>query len=209
MKPFNIPSGYGESELTEKRSRFIGRLWQISSEEEAKELIRKTEKQFHDARHTCWCYCLKEGAIERYSDDGEPQGTAGQPMLEMFRKRGIQNYCCTVTRYFGGILLGTGGLVRAYTGTAALALEQAGISEVRLWRIIETECAYNLLERVRIIVSNNGGIIQDTDYGTAILISALLPAENAESFCNQITDLSSGTAFCMDAGEKMMAARIQ
>ena len=122
---------YAEEELVEKRSRFIGRVWPIHSEEEARQHIQETAKEFHDARHTCWCYQLHETAVERYSDDGEPQGTAGQPMLEYFRNKGIENYCCTVTRYFGGILLGTGGLVRAYTGAAILPPPKRGSACIR------------------------------------------------------------------------------
>lgn len=206
MEPYLIPTTSCEVEMVEKRSRFIGRLWPVESEEEARARIQDTGKQYHDARHTCWCYMLREGGIERYSDDGEPQGTAGQPMLELFRKKGIQNYCCTVTRYFGGILLGTGGLVRAYSHTAGLALEASGISIVRLWQVIETECSYSLLERAKLTAESCGGFVENVEYSASILMTVLVPAENAESFCQRITDLSSGTAFCLPAGERFMAA---
>jgi len=110
-----VPTAPSEAEFVEKRSRFIGHVWPVESEEEARAYIEQMKKKYHDARHNCWCYRLKEGGVERYSDDGEPQGTAGQPMLGVFQKEGIVNVVCVVTRYFGGILLGAGGLVRAYT----------------------------------------------------------------------------------------------
>ena len=104
-----IPFSAAQSEFTEKRSRFIGQVWPVSSEEEAQERIRSAKKKYHDARHNCWCYILGDTVL-RYSDDGEPQGTAGQPMLNVFQREGVGNVCCVVTRYFGGILLGAGGL---------------------------------------------------------------------------------------------------
>ena len=108
MTEYYIPTGSSETEFTEKRSRFIGKVWRVESEDEARAKIDETKKRHHDARHNCWCYILQNPAVERYSDDGEPQGTAGQPMLEVFRREGITNLCCVVTRYFGGILLGAG-----------------------------------------------------------------------------------------------------
>ena len=130
MTEYWIPTAPGEAELVEKRSRFIGHVWPVESEEEARACIESVRKQYYDARHHCWCYRIKEGGVERYSDDGEPQGTAGQPMLNVFQREEVTNVCCVVTRYFGGILLGAGGLVRAYTQGAKSALDAAGISVV-------------------------------------------------------------------------------
>ena len=114
MESYLVPGEYGEAELVEKRSRFIGQVWRVETEEEARERVEQVRKKYHDARHHCWCYLLREGGVLRYSDDGEPQGTAGQPMLNVFQKEGVANAVCVVTRYFGGILLGAGGLTRAY-----------------------------------------------------------------------------------------------
>ena len=124
MTTYLMPAGFGEAELVEKRSRFIGRVWPVETEAQALEHIEQMRKQHHDARHNCFAYCVRDGGLMRYSDDSEPQGTAGQPILNVFRGREITNFCCVVTRYFGGILLGTGGLVRAYSEAAKLALEQ-------------------------------------------------------------------------------------
>ena len=153
-----VPFGEGEAEYVEKRSRFIGHVWPVDSEEEARRRIEETRKRHYDARHNCWCYVLREGNVMRYSDDGEPQGTAGQPMLNVFVREEVTNVCCVVTRYFGGILLGAGGLTRAYGGTAKLALNEAGISRMRLWATLAIPCAYSQYERVKLLVEGEGGI---------------------------------------------------
>lgn len=105
MTEYYIPTGPGDAEYVEKRSRFLGKVRHVESEEEARAFIEAMKKQYHDARHNCWCYLLKNGVL-RYSDDGEPQGTAGQPMLEVFNREGVTDVVCVVTRYFGGVLLG-------------------------------------------------------------------------------------------------------
>ena len=125
MTTYLMPDAFGEAELVEKRSRFLGHVWPAQSEEEARARIEEMKKQYYDARHNCWCYLIRDGAV-RYSDDGEPQGTAGQPMLNVFQAGEITNAVCVVTRYFGGVLLGAGGLVRAYSAAAKAALDAAG-----------------------------------------------------------------------------------
>ena len=105
MDSYRIPTKSGASEYVDKRSRFLGLVRPVGSEDEARTIIAACKKQYHDARHNCWCYLLRDGT-ERYSDDGEPQGTAGIPMLEVFRRAGVTNVVCVVTRYFGGVLLG-------------------------------------------------------------------------------------------------------
>ena len=127
MDSYRVPARDAESEFTEKRSRFISRIWTVADEAEARARIDETRRKYYDARHNCWCYILRESGIVRYSDDGEPQGTAGQPMLNVFQREEITNVCCVVTRYFGGVLLGAGGLTRAYTRGAKDALDAAGV----------------------------------------------------------------------------------
>ena len=152
MSALKVPAGHGESEYIEKRSSFLGVVEPVSSEEEARAVITAIKKQHRDARHNCWCYLIQGGA-ERYSDDGEPQGTAGIPMLEVFRKAGVSNAVCVVTRYFGGVLLGAGGLLRAYTKAAKDALENAGITEVIPMRELILRCPYSLLDRIRLEIA--------------------------------------------------------
>jgi len=202
MDRYLVPAGYGETEFVEKRSRFIGQLWRVESEEEARARIEETKKKHYDARHNCWCYALREGGVLRYSDDGEPQGTAGQPMLNVFLKEDVTNVCCVVTRYFGGILLGAGGLARAYGGTAKLALDAAGISRMRLWAELAVPCPYALYERMRLLVERSGGVVEAADFGADVVITALLPAEDVPLFREKVTELSAGTVEILEAGER-------
>ena len=192
MESYLVPFGPGEAEFVEKRSRFIGQVWPVDSEEEARRRIEETRRRHHDARHNCWCYVLRDGNVLRYSDDGEPQGTAGQPMLNVFVKEGVTNVCCVVTRYFGGILLGAGGLTRAYGGTAKLALDAAGVSRMRLWSTLAVPCSYSLYERMRLLTEQSGGVIADTDFGTDVVLSVLMPSELVERFRANVTELSAG-----------------
>ena len=188
MTEYYIPTREGVGELVEKRSRFLGHVWRVSSEEEAREKIEATRKKHYDARHNCWCYIIQDGPT-RYSDDGEPQGTAGQPMLNVFQREGVVNVCCVVTRYFGGILLGAGGLVRAYTQSAKDALDAAGISVVRRWVALRTVEAFS-------------GVVEQVDYGADVVLSALLPEERAGEFAAHILDASAGTIEVLEAGEQ-------
>ncbi len=192
MNDYLVPFQEAEAELTEKRSRFIGHIWRVDSEEEARRRIEETRKRHYAARHNCFCYLLREGMVLRYGDDGEPQGTAGQPMLNVFQREGVWNVCCVVTRYFGGILLGAGGLTRAYGGTAKLALDTAGVSRMRLWSTLAVPCTYPLYERMRLLVDAAGGIIEDADFGADILLTVTLPVEDRERFLSQVTELSAG-----------------
>lgn len=204
MTEYYIPSGVSRTEFTEKRSRFIGHVWPVDSEEQARARIEETKKQHYDARHNCWCYQIRGGAV-RYSDDGEPQGTAGQPMLNVFQREGVENVCCVVTRYFGGILLGAGGLVRAYTQSAKDALDAAGISVVRRWVSMELPCSYGRFESMRREVLSFGGVVENVDYGADVVLSCLLPEERAEDFAARILDVSAGTIQVLTAGESMQA----
>jgi len=165
MTEYLVPKEKSEFEFTEKRSRFIGQIFPVSSEKEARKCIDEVKARYHDARHNCWCYLLREGGVVRYSDDGEPQGTAGQPMLYVFQREGIQDVCCVVTRYFGGILLGTGGLTRAYTRAAKEALDKAGILMVQLWNNISITGPYSFFERLKMEIKAAGGVLERTEYG--------------------------------------------
>ena len=193
MEEYWVPYGPAEAEYVEKRSRFIGQIWRSDSEAEARARIEEARKRHYDARHNCWCYLIREGGVLRYSDDGEPQGTAGQPMLNVFQREGVWNVCCVVTRYFGGILLGAGGLTRAYGGTAKLALNAAGVSRMRLWASVAVPCTYALYDRMKLLIGSSGGVIVDTDYGADILMTVQLPAEERKAFLGKVTELSAGT----------------
>ena len=201
MTEYYIPTQNSETEFVEKRSRFIGHVWRVETEEEARAHVEEMKKKYYDARHNCWCYIIKDGPV-RYSDDGEPQGTAGQPMLNVFQREGVENVVCVVTRYFGGILLGAGGLVRAYTQSAKDALDAAGISVVRRWVAMEVPCTYALFERMKQEVSAFDGVIENVDYGADVVLSALLPEERAEEFAAHVLDVTAGTVEVLEAGEQ-------
>ena len=208
MTEYYIPTGPSEAEFVEKRSRFIGHVWPVDSEEEARARIEETKKKHYDARHNCWCYLLRDGPV-RYSDDGEPQGTAGQPMLNVFQREGVVNVCCVVTRYFGGILLGAGGLVRAYTQSAKDALDAAGISVVRRWVEVLLPCSYAQFERVKLETEKFGGVIADTDYGADVALTVLLPEERAEACLAHLLDATAGTVEGMVCGERFQAVPVR
>ena len=203
-----IPFSFAESEFVEKRSRFIGQVWPIASEEEAQEYIRAAKKKYHDARHNCWCYLLGDNVL-RYSDDGEPQGTAGIPMLEVLKREGVTNVVCVVTRYFGGVLLGTGGLLRAYTKSAKDALDAAGICVVRRWVKAEIMCSYSLLERLKTECAAAGGIVADIEYSADVCLKLLLPEDKVEAFSQRTADVTAGSSELKIAGEEFKPVKIR
>lgn len=191
-KQIFVPRGVGQAEIVEKRSRFIGQVCKAESEQQAREFIELAKKQFHDARHHCWCFILKDGVV-RYSDDGEPQGTAGQPMLSMFEHKQIENVCCVVTRYFGGVLLGTGGLVRAYTAAAKAALDDGGICVVEKLMRCQVTCTYAQYERIKLESTQFGAILDDTQFSDHVTLFVLLPPEQVPPYFAHIFNLSAGS----------------
>lgn len=201
MTEYYIPTQATESEFVEKRSRFIGYIKPVETEAEARAFVEEIKKRHYDARHNCWCYLLRKGGVVRYSDDGEPQGTAGQPMLGVFEKEGITNLVCVVTRYFGGILLGTGGLLRAYTKGAKDALDAAGVSVVRRWVRQLVPCTYSLYERLKQETERFGAVIEDTEYGADIVLTVLVPEELSDAYAARILDFTAGTVETLVDGE--------
>ena len=201
MSGYLVPFEAGSSEFTEKRSRFISHIWRVKNEAEARARIEETKRQFYDARHNCWCFLLREGGAVRYSDDGEPQGTAGQPMLNVFQREEVTNVCCVVTRYFGGVLLGSGGLTRAYAKGAKDALDASGVSRVSLWTLWEIPCTYPLLERVKLELAAAEGVVENADYGADVTLLAAFPQSGAELFAPRLTELSAGALSMVKRGE--------
>lgn len=191
MSDFRVPYGPAETEFTEKRSRFIGHLLPVETEEQAREFIAQMKKKYYDARHNCWCYLIGSDLL-RYGDDGEPQGTAGQPMLNVFRRENVTNVVCVVTRYFGGILLGAGGLTRAYSKSARDALAAAGVAEMGLWAAAEIPCPYALFERVKGEIAALDGTVDEAEYGAYIRLKVSLPAEDTAALQERLTELSAG-----------------
>ena len=208
MNEYYIPTGAGESEYVEKRSQFLGHVRRVESEDEARAFIAEMKKKHYDARHNCWCYIIRGGA-ERYSDDGEPQGTAGIPMLEGFRREEVTNVVCVVTRYFGGVLLGAGGLLRAYTKSAKEALDAAGVSAVRRWVETELDCSYAQAEKLKGEVTASGGAVSSVDYAAGVTVRALVPEEKLEAFSARIFDVSAGSVAVRAVGEAYRAVPVR
>ena len=181
-----------EDEFVERKSRFIGAIAPVQTEEEAQAWIAQVRQQHRDATHNTYAYILRNG-IKRYSDDGEPQGTAGVPMLDCIEKEGLVDVAVVVTRYFGGILLGAGGLVRAYAHGAKIAVDAAGRSIKRIWTNVYLPCPYSWYERIRLEVAAFGGMIRETQFGADVELDLLLPEEQTQGFLERVTDLSAGT----------------
>ncbi|MGE4549128.1 MAG: YigZ family protein [Intestinibacillus sp.] len=209
-KDYYIPAEpYGEDQFTEKRSRFTGRLWRVETPEEATAKIKEMRETYWDAAHNCWAYILREGNIMRYSDDGEPQGTAGQPILEVLRHEQLVNVCCVVTRYFGGILLGTGGLVRAYTEGAKIAVAAAGIQRMSLYDVLLIACPYPLYEIVQHLLPDFDCAVTDTDFGVDVTLTCTIPAGGAAGLNTALADATAGQVYAEVMESKFMGRRVK
>ena len=208
MEEYLVPTDFGEDEFYEKKSHIIGRLWPVETEEAALERIQQMKKQHYDATHNCWAYIIKDGAV-RFSDDGEPGGTAGMPMLQVLQRERLYNCVCVVTRYFGGILLGAGGLVRAYTKGAKIAVDAAGKSMKRVWSVLYVPCPYTFYERVKLEVATWGGIIRDTQFGAEVELEILVPEAQAEPFLAKLIDMSAANVEGMETGKEYRAFTVE
>ena len=202
MTEYLVPAGHGQGEYTEKRSRFIGQIWPVEREADALALLAAVRREHYDARHTCFAYIIRDGGTVRYGDDGEPQGTAGQPILAVLSGAQLSNVLCTVTRYFGGVLLGTSGLVRAYTAAAKAALADAGVSRMAQWQCLRIPCPYPLYERVRRLLEQHEAVIERTDYGADVALDVLVRADRADAFTDALRELTAGAVSAEKAGER-------
>ena len=191
MEEYLVPTAFGEDEFVEKKSRFIGRVWPVETEQEALDRIAEMKKKHYDATHNCWAYIIRDGAV-RFSDDGEPGGTAGMPMIQVLQKEQLNNIVCVVTRYFGGTLLGAGGLVRAYTKGAKIAVDAAGKSMKRVWSVLYLPVPYTFYERVKLEVAAFDGIIRDTQFGAEVELEILVAEGKAQAFLDRIIDMTAG-----------------
>ena len=209
-KDYFVPfSDYAEDSFVDKRSKFTGRLWRVETAEEAVAKIKEMRETYWDATHNCYAYILREGNIMRYSDDGEPQGTAGMPMLEVLRHEGLVNVCCVVTRYFGGILLGTGGLVRAYTKGVQIAVAAAGVQQMSRFATLLIACPYNLLGTVQQVLPAHDCTVEDTDYGADVTLTVVQPVGGLDALNRALADATAGTVYAEPMDERFMGRRIK
>ena len=187
-------------EIIEKRSRFIATAFHVESEDEANAVIADMKKKYWDARHNCYAFIVGiDNELSRFSDDGEPGGTAGRPILEVLKSRALTNTLVVVTRYFGGVLLGTGGLVRAYTDATVAALDE-GISSgslktMCLMKIVRITTDYNLFGKVQYLLSNEeSAVIRDINYEADVVFDVAIPVGEADMLVNRITDVTNAKA---------------
>ena len=192
MTPYRTAAGYGEAEYEDKRSRFIGHIKPVTSENEAKAFIDEMRRTYADATHNVFAYVLREGNILRWSDDGEPGGTAGLPMMEVLKHQGVVNCCCVVTRYFGGVLLGAGGLVRAYTQGAVVALKAAQVVEMLPSCQYLCEVAYPLWDKVQYALKSLPVQLLGSEFTTAVGFTLLIRQTDAQSVLDTLTRVTDG-----------------
>ena len=183
---------YASDSFTEKKSEFIGHICQVKTAEEAVAFIEHIKSQNRKARHNVYAYVLRDGNASRYSDDGEPQGTGGVPVLDVINKAGLTDVCVVVTRYFGGILLGASGLVRAYSQACSLAVAAARKMEMCECSRISFSCDYTLYGRVSYLLPEFGVITEKEDFADTVNLSVLCKSELVEELKRKLTDVSNG-----------------
>ena len=202
MKPYRTLHEFGTDEFTVEKSVFMGHAKPVSTEEEAREFIDEMKQKYKDATHNVWAYTIGETMnIQRYSDDGEPQGTAGIPTLEVIKKEDLRNVAVVVTRYFGGIKLGAGGLVRAYTKGAKIGLEAAKIVEKNPFTEVHIAVDYTLLGKIQNELANRKYTVKDIEYTDSVNIIVYCEKERLEELSSLITEITSGTAVISEKDE--------
>ena len=209
-KDYFVPfADYGEDKFEEKRSKFTGRLWRVETAEEAISRIKEMRETYWDATHNCYAYILREGNVMRYSDDGEPHGTAGMPILDVLRHEQLENCLCVVTRYFGGVLLGTGGLVRAYTKGAQIAVAAAGVQRMSLFSVALIACPYNLYEMVLHLLPDYDCAVEQTDFGADVTLTVTLPAGGEEQLNAALAEATAGQVYAEVMETRFMGRRVK
>lgn len=185
-------AGEGQAEYEDRKSVFIGHAMPVKSEEDAVRYIKNIRHKYSDARHNVHAFMIGNGTVSRSNDDGEPSGSAGVPVLEVIRKSEITDVCIVVTRYFGGILLGTGGLVRAYSAAAKAAIENAGVVTYEQYTVMRLNCGYSEYQKISNELARVGAIIDSTDFDAAVTVVFAVKSGVADGFCYVIRELSAG-----------------
>ena len=199
-------AGPGRDEVIIQKSRFIGQAWPCATEEEALSRLREVREQTRDARHHCYAYIIgKNEGILRYSDDGEPGGTAGMPILSLLRSEHLVDCCCIVTRYFGGILLGTGGLVRAYTQGCRIALDAARIVRMERTCLDLCEVPYSCWDSLQYTLGKLPAKIQDLSFGASVSFTLLTRSRDRTEVLRQLEQVTSRQLLSLEDGEKYAA----
>ena len=205
-KDYKTVLSVANDEFVEKRSRFIGYVKPVTTEEEATAFISEIRSKHWDARHNVYAYSLRERNIKRYSDDGEPSGTAGMPMLDVIVKNEIVDVCVVVTRYFGGVLLGTGGLVRAYSQGCKIALEAGKIILMQACLICAARCNYNQYGKVSSLIMETGGVVDDTVFESDVQLKFHIQPELLPQLNKRLADATAGEIQAKADGEDYFIA---
>ena len=203
LNSYKTVKGYGESEQIIQKSRFIAYVNRVESEDEAIQFIQSIKKKHWDATHNCSAYMIGENdLIQKANDDGEPSGTAGVPILEVIKKKGLKDTVVVVTRYFGGIKLGAGGLIRAYGGAASDGINTTGVVERRLMRVMKSTFEYTLLGKIENELRNSHYAIKEIHYLDKVMIESFAEEERKSDFIDWMTDISNGQA-AIEEGEML------
>ncbi len=189
-------------EFIERKSRFIGYIKPVTTQEEAVSFINSIKSKHWDATHNVYAYVLREGQVRRYSDDGEPQGTAGIPVLDVLLKENVTDCVVVATRYFGGTLLGAGGLVRAYSHTAKIAVDAGQVITMKLCKVLKVTCDYNFYGRLNSFIPEMGGVIDDTEFADNVTVTFKLPVDDVAGFDAKLVDMSFGKFHTEEIGEE-------
>ena len=206
MKPYKTLGHYAAEEYIVKKSRFIGYAKPVKTEKEALDFIAEISKKHWDATHNVYAYSLREGGIKRYSDDGEPQGTAGMPVLNVLTQEEVTDCVVVVTRYFGGILLGGGGLVRAYTHSAKIGVDAAEIITLVPWSVCTIQCDYTFYGKTETPIRDFGGVMGDTDFAENVTVKFRIEQGTEQTFDKKLQDLTNGK-LSFDIIEEIVAAK--
>lgn len=194
MKPYKTLMKRAEDEFIVNKSRFIGHACPCETEDEALGFLAEMREKYKDASHNCYAYIIGANmGIMRYSDDGEPGGTAGMPIIEVLKARGVTNCCCVVTRYFGGILLGAGGLVRAYTKGAVVALDACGIGVMHPTARYLMDVPYPMLSRMEYFLQSEPVVIEDKAFTDTVTLTLMVKCADEEALIKRVTDVSEGS----------------
>ena len=193
MKAYNTIYEGGTDEIVEKKSRFIAQVFPVETEEEVATILEQMKKKYWDVKHNCYAFVLGEASqISRCSDDGEPSGTAGRPILEVINGKELTNILIVVTRYFGGTLLGTGGLVRAYSQSAQAGIMASKVIRKEVGYRVSIDTDYNGIGKLQYVAMQNNIAILDTQYTDKVQMILLVPIEQAESLLKEVTEATAG-----------------
>lgn len=202
-------AGSVSCEMEERKSIFIGHATPVRNEDEARAFIEAKRKEYHDATHNVYAYMLNDGAIARYYDDGEPQGTAGMPVLNVIKMSGACDLCVVVTRYFGGILLGAGGLVRAYTASAKIAVEAAGLAVFEQYAVMKITVTYSDYQRLTVALARLGASEDHCDFGENVTVISAIEAARADEVAQTVSEMTYGKGKFVIIGYEERASKIK